>query len=80
MHPYFIWDYDVDEKQIRTILSGSNEAEKLWLIGRILSHAHYKDVWQYLNIKEISAYLPKLRIPAEVKANWQRALEVWGYR
>lgn len=79
MRPYFIWDYDLSEDKIRVILRKGDEPEKLWLIGRILTHARFEDVWQYLTLKDIAEAFPKLRLPSEVKKDWQRALNVWGY-
>lgn len=76
---YFLWDYDIDEKQIRAILRGTNEMEKEWLIARLLTHAKFEDVWKYLNTKDIIKAFPKLRLPPRVKQAWQHALTVWGY-
>lgn len=60
--PYFIWDYDISENRIREILLSGNETERLWLVGRILSHARYEDVWKYLKVKDIVDLFPKLRM------------------
>lgn len=77
--PYFLWDYDLNENQIRTILHGGNETEKSWLITRIMMHAKIEDIWQYLTLEDIVKVFPKLRLPSKAKQNWQRALNVWGY-
>lgn len=77
--PYFIWDYNISERQIRAILRGSNETEKSWITARILIHAMYQDIWKYLRIKDIVKIFPKLRMPAKIKKSWQHALNVWGY-
>lgn len=77
--PYFLWDYDLADTQIRDILKGKNEVEKKWLIGRILTHAHYQDIFKYLTISDIVRYLPKLSLPKTVKNAWQRALRAWEY-
>ena len=77
--PYFLWDYDLSDTKIHAILKGKNEVEKRWLIGRILSHAHYKDIFNYLTIDDIVHFFPKLSLPQTVKKAWQRALRVWGY-
>lgn len=77
--PYFLWDYDLTDAQIHTILTGKNEVEKKWLIARILSHAHYKDVFKYMTVDDIVRSFPKLSLPSTVKTAWQRALRVWGY-
>jgi hypothetical protein len=77
--PYFLWDYDLNENQIRRILHGNNEAEKLWLITRIMTHAKFEDIWQYLTLEDIIKIFPKLRLSPKNKQDWQRALRVWGY-
>lgn len=77
--PYFLWDYDLTDTQIHVILKGKNEVEKRWLIGRILSHAHYKDIFKYLTIDDIVSFFPKLSLPLTVRNAWRRALQVWGY-
>ena len=79
MTPYFLWDYDLSENQIRKILHGNNEVEKLWLIARIITHAKFDDIWQYLTLEDIVRVFSKLRLPLKSKQNWQRALNVWGY-
>lgn len=77
--PYFIWDYDLTDAQIHAILRGKNEVEKRWLIGRILTHAYYQDIFKYLTISDIVHYFSRLSLPKAVKSAWQRALQAWGY-
>ena len=77
--PYFLWDYDLNENKIRKILHGNNEVEKSWLITRIITHAKFEDIWQYLTLDDIIKVFPKLRLSSKAKQNWQRAFNVWGY-
>lgn len=77
--PYFLWDYNLTDTQIHAILRGKNEVEKRWIIGRILTHAHYKDIFKYLTVSDIVRYFPKLALPKTIRNAWQRAFEVWGY-
>jgi len=79
MKPYFLWDYDLGDKRMREILAGKNDTEKKWLIGRILTNAHFEDVFQFLSVKDIVTYLPDLPLRPEIRQNWYRALRVWGY-
>ncbi len=76
---YFLWDYNLNKKQVRNILHSKNDTEKSWLIARILTHAQFKDVWKYLTVSDIIKTFPKLRLPVNIKQAWQRALNVWGY-
>ena len=34
--PYFFWDYDITEEEVREISRGDDEVEKAWVITRIL--------------------------------------------
>lgn len=77
--PYFLWDYDLTEKDVQRILQEGNETSRRWLIARILEHAHFNDVFKYLTLKEIVTYFPKLRMRPVIKKYWQRALTTWGY-
>ncbi len=75
--PYFLWDYELTEADVRRILRGTNETEKLWMMGRILTSASFKDIWKYLTLKKIILNLPKLRLRPEVKKAWENAAYVW---
>ena len=77
--PYFLWDYDLTEKQVRKILAGKNETEKIWMMSRIVTSAHFNDVWRFLTIKDVVDIFPRLRVRPEVKNAWQKALTAWGY-
>jgi hypothetical protein len=37
--PYWLWDYDLTETDVRRILAGKNEVERRWLMARILESA-----------------------------------------
>ena len=76
---YFLWDYDLTEKDIRRILSSGNETEKIWMMSRILSCARFEDVWKYLKVKEVAGSFSKLRLRPEIKNAWKTAFLTWGY-
>lgn len=77
--PYFIWDYDLTEDDVRTILRGDNEYEKVQMMVRILESARWEDIWQYLTLAEVRRYWPQLyrRMRRPVRDVWAWALEVW---
>ncbi len=77
--PYFLWDYDLTEDDARRILRGDNDVEKWWMMGRILTNARFEDIWRYLSVRDIVREFTHLRLRPQVKANWLRALTVWGY-
>lgn len=74
-----MWDYSLTNGQIITLLKSGTEMEKKWLIGKIITHARFDDVWQYISPEELSKILPTLRIPEKQKKIWENALKVWGY-
>ena len=77
--PYFIWDYDLSENQVKTILKKGDESTQNWLVGRILESAKFTDIWKYLNIREIKKFFPKLKLKKPIKKAWERAFKAWGY-
>ncbi len=78
---YFFWDYDIDEDQVRAILRGDNEDEKIWVISRIVQHARWDDIWRYLSLTDVTRYLSRIQWRnAEMKEAWEHALQVWNER
>lgn len=75
--PYFLWDYDLTDADVRAILRGDDEAQKAWLVARLVESARYEDIWQYISLKELSAIFPKLQLKPQVRAVWEFALRVW---
>lgn len=78
--PYFIWDYDITEDEVRAILKGDDEDQKAWLIGRILEAARWEDVWRYLTVEEVHKYFDRVRIRPFQREMWAYVLEVWSRR
>ena len=76
--PYFIWDYDLTDADVRAILYGDDEGQKAWLVARLLESARYEDVWQYISLAELRAIFPKLQLKPQVRAVWEFALSVWA--
>lgn len=75
--PYWLWDYDLTEKDVRRILAGKNETEKIWLMSRILESAKYEDVWKYLSYRQVREWFPRLRLKEPIRQAWQLALNTW---
>ncbi|MCI0519820.1 MAG: hypothetical protein L0Z70_06125 [Chloroflexi bacterium] len=75
--PYFLWDYDLSETDVQAILKGDDEAQKAWLVARILEAARYQDIWKYISLKELRAIFPQLQLKSQVRAAWSYALQVW---
>lgn len=75
--PYFLWDYDLTEADVRSILRGNEEEKKAWLVARLLESARYADIWQYISLSELQMIFPKLQLKPRVRAAWEFALQVW---
>ena len=76
--PYFLWDYDLTDTQVREILHGTNETEKIWMMSRILESAAFGDVWNYVTLPEVREMFPKLKLKAPVQKAWDYALTIWS--
>jgi len=76
--PYFIWDYDLTEDDVRKLLASGTETEKIWIMSRILESARYDDIWKYVTYEQVKTWFPKLRLKKPIRQAWERALYVWG--
>lgn len=75
--PYWLWDYDLTEKDVRRILNGKNEVEQIWLMSRILESAKYEDVWKYLSYHQVREWFTRLKLKEPIRQAWQLALNAW---
>jgi hypothetical protein len=71
--PYFFWDYEITEAQVRDILRGDDETEKAWIITRILEYARWEDIWRYLTVDDVRENFERL------KFRWPQDRELWAY-
>ncbi|PIU91649.1 MAG: hypothetical protein COZ06_10220 [Armatimonadetes bacterium CG_4_10_14_3_um_filter_66_18] len=76
--PSFLWDYNLSVADVQHTLASGSEAERRWLTERILLHAPWDEIWEYLTPQSIRAVLPALKLPAPIKGTWKRALELWA--
>lgn len=76
--PYFLWDYDLTQAQVKKMLREGNDYTKQWLTARILESAKYEDIWKYLTFREVLAMFSKLRLKKPVKEAWENAFRAWG--
>lgn len=74
--PYFFWDYEITNEQIRQILQSGTLSEKAWVISRILQYAKWEDIWRYLTVNDIRQNFANLHFRrAQDRALWAYALE-----
>jgi len=77
---YFFWDYDLTEEDVREILRGANETEKIWVMSRILQSAYWNDIWKFLTLKDVREHFDKIQWrTAYLEELWGHALEVWSH-
>lgn len=76
--PYFIWDYDLTEDDLRAILRGDDATQKAWVMARLLESARYEDVWRYITLAELRTIFPQLQLKPRVREAWALALNVWA--
>jgi hypothetical protein len=58
--PYFLWDEDTSIAELRSALSGPDEADRLRLLGKMLREARDTDVWHFVSPEDVSRALPSL--------------------
>lgn len=75
--PYWLWDYDLTEADVRRILAGKNKVERRWLMGRILTGARFDDVWKLLSYRQVKTELSRLKLRPQIKEAWESAFAVW---
>jgi hypothetical protein len=76
--PYFLWDYDLTDEDVHSILRGDDLADKAWLVARLLESARYEDIWKYISLTELRAIFSHLQLKPPVRAAWELALSVWA--
>ena len=81
--PYFIWNADLAEVDVRAILDGQRgELEQAQMIAHIMQNARFDDIWRYVSLADIVKRWPliyRMLWPQETQELWIWALRVWGY-
>ncbi|HET92127.1 MAG TPA: hypothetical protein ENN99_15515 [Chloroflexi bacterium] len=80
--PYFIWNADLTEQDVRRILTGDDKYEREQIIGHIVRNARFEDIWKYVTIQDILDHWHVVRgflWPPSLRELWTWALQVWGY-
>ena len=81
--PYFIWNADLSEEDVRAILAGQRgDLEQIQMIAHIMQNARFEDIWKYVRVSDIVDNWPlvgRMLWPKESKELWAWALRVWGH-
>lgn len=75
--PWFLWDYDLTEAQVRELLTHAPFEQRKWLLGRMLERLKPQEIVQYVSLEALRQALPHLRVEEKVKRHWEEALAVW---
>jgi hypothetical protein len=76
--PYFLWDEDISIDELRAILQGADEDERLRLMGKMLREARDLDVWQLVTPRQVATALPLIgRRLGRRRAFWEFLIEGW---
>lgn len=77
--PYFFWDYNVSDDEVRRLISDGDAPARAWVISRILQYAKWEDIWRYLTPTQIARDLDRLtfRRPQD-RDLWAYAIERWS--
>ena len=77
--PWFLWDYDLSEDQVREILTHAPFEERKWLLGRMLERLKPGEIVEYISLSALKRALPHLRLDEKIKRHWEEAIEVWTH-
>jgi hypothetical protein len=76
--PYFLWDEDVTNDELRTVLRDAGHADRPRLLGKMLREARDVDVWAYVTPEEVALALPALGRRLGRRAGfWTFLIEGW---
>lgn len=75
--PWFLWDYDLSEAQVRELLTHAPFAQRKWLLGRMLERLGPQELLGYISLDAVRRALPHLRLEAKIKRHWEEAIELW---
>lgn len=76
--PYFMWDYRYSVGQIKSTLAQGGEAQRIWLMAKIMRDARYSDVWKFISLQDFLKYRERVmpRLGRE-KAFWEFLYSRW---
>jgi hypothetical protein len=76
--PYFAWDVNVTEAELRDKLRCSDADARAQWQGWIMAEARYPDVWRFLSLDEILRDWSHIRLHlGRRRAFWEFLLDGW---
>ena len=75
--PWFLWDYDLTETQVRELLEHTPFEQRKWLLARMLERLGPAEIVRYVSLDALRQALPRLRLNEKVKRHWEEAITAW---
>ena len=76
--PWFLWDVDVSEAELRERLKQADRDARAQWQGRIMREAGFDEVWQYLTLDEVLRDWPDIRRHlGRSRSFWEYLLDGW---
>lgn len=76
--PYFLWDVDVTEAELRERLKTPDPDARAQWEARVMREARYQDVWRYLSLADVLRdWEPIRRHLGRERGFWEFLLEGW---
>jgi len=76
--PYFCWDRELSEQEIKDQLKCTKGPERDHFIAWILREASFRDVWRFLTPKEVANCLPRIQYSlGRWKDFWNYITKTW---
>ena len=76
--PYFLWDVDVTEEQLREKLKASDPDARAQWQGWVMAEARFADVWKYLSLDEVLRDWSHIRRHlGRTRAYWEFLFDGW---
>ena len=51
--PYFIWNADLTEEDVRRILIEGSAYSRTQLMGTLLQYARFSNIWKYISVRDV---------------------------
>lgn len=76
--PYFLWDDGFTIGEVKRILAGDDDAERVRLLAKILREARDDEVWHFTTVRQVLDLWPRLapRLGRR-RSFWEFLLDAW---
>lgn len=76
--PYFLWDVDMTLDRFREALRTGDDAQRAYLVGKLMRQAKPDDVFTFVSLAEIRELMPVARRHlGRSLAFWEWLLDAW---